>query len=282
MNPQWHLPQELIEQYAGGRLGPVQVMSVDGHLARCERCRAAVPYEREWLAASWERVEDLVDRPRTRPLARLLRLFGVPEHVAAFLAATPALARGWLVAVTAVIAFAVAAAHLAVRDPQAGLGGLAPFLVLAPVLPPAGIAFAYGPRVDPVHELQAATPMGGARSLLLRAVAVLVTAIVLTGAATPLLPGPPGLTAAWLLPALALTSATLALSTRFSPPTSAAALSAAWFGAVVTGAELTGDVLAPFSPEAQALYGAAALILIPLVYLRRARFDSGEPRWTRP
>ncbi|MEV0150666.1 MULTISPECIES: zf-HC2 domain-containing protein [unclassified Nonomuraea] len=277
MNAPWHLPQELIEQYVSGCLEPVQVMSVESHLARCGRCRAAVPYEREWLAASWEKIEDLVDRPRPRPVALLLRRFGVPEHVATFLAATPALTRGWLLAVTAVTAFAVAAAHLVSRDPQAVFDGLVPFLVLAPVLPLAGIAVAYGPRVDPVHELQAATPMGGARALLLRAVAVLVTAIVLTGTATPLLPGPPGLTAAWLLPALALTAATLAMSTRFPPMISAAALTATWFGAVVTSTKLTGDVLAPFSLAAQALYGAAALILIPVIYLRRARFDPGEP-----
>lgn len=276
MNAQWHVPDELIEHYVSGHLEPVQVLSVESHLARCERCRAAVPCEEDWLAASWESVEDLVDRPKPRPVARLLRWFGVPEHVATFLAATPSLARGWLLAVTAVTAFAVAAAHL-------GRDGVVPFLVVAPVLPLAGVAFAYGPRVDPVHEIQAATPMGGARVLLLRAIAVLVAAIVLAGVAALLLPGPLGLpAAAWLLPALALTAATLALSTRFAPVISAAALTVAWLGGVLLFARLTGDVLTPFSPAAQALYGAAALILVPLVYLRRARFDSGEPTWTRP
>lgn len=276
MNTPWHLPEELIERYVSGRLEPIQVMSVESHLARCEHCRAAVPYEREWLAASWERIEDLVDRPRPRPVARLLRRFGVPDHVATLLAATPALARGWLVAVTAVTAFAVAAAHLVSRDPQAVFDGLLPFLVAAPVLPLAGIAVAYGPRVDPVHEMQAATPMAGARVLLLRALAVLVTAMVLTGMATPLLPGPPGLTTAWLLPALALTASTLALSTWFTPLASAAVLTVAWFGAVLASSRLAGDGLALFSPMAQVVYGLAVLTLVPLVYLRRARFDSGE------
>ncbi|MFF5205975.1 zf-HC2 domain-containing protein [Streptosporangium sp. NPDC000396] len=281
MSAQWHLPDELIERYVTGHLEPVQVMSVETHLARCERCRAAVPYEREWLVASWEGIEDLVDRPRPRAAERVLRRLGAPGHVATFLAATPALARGWLVAVTAVLAFALAAAHLVNRDPRAALDPLVPFLAVAPVLPLAGIALAYGPHVDPAYELQAATPMAGSRSLLLRAVAVLVTAITLTGMTAPLLPGPPGLAAAWLLPALALTAATLALSTRFVPLISAAVLTAAWFGTVAAFTRLTGDGLAPFSPTAQTLYGLAALILIPLVYLRRARFDCGEPRWTR-
>ncbi|RJL35519.1 zf-HC2 domain-containing protein [Bailinhaonella thermotolerans] len=278
MNRPWHLPEDLIERYVTGRLEPAQVLSVESHLARCEPCRAAVPYEREWLAASWERIEDLVDRPRARPVARLLRRFGVPGHVATLLVATPALARGWLVAVTAVTAFAVAAAHLVGRDPAAAFDGLLPFLVAAPVLPLAGIAVAYGPRVDPVHETQAATPLAGARVLLLRALAVLVTAMALTGAATPLLPGPPGLTTAWLLPALALTATTLALSTWFPPPVSAAVLIVAWLGAVLASTELAGDGLALFSPAAQVVYGLAVAALVPLVYLRRARFDPGESR----
>ncbi|GAA3012638.1 zf-HC2 domain-containing protein [Streptosporangium longisporum] len=283
MNTQWHLPGELIERYTTGHLEAVQVMSVETHLMGCARCREAVPYEREWLTAGWERIADAVDRPRPRPVARILRRCGVPEHVAVFLAATPALARGWLVAVTATVAAAVAVAHLV--DSTGAAWTVHPllfFLTVAPVLPLAGIALAYGPRVDPVHETQAATPMAGSRSLLLRALAVLVCAIVLTGLATPLLPGPPGLAAAWLLPALALTATTLALATRVAPPVSAAVLIVAWSCAVLTTGGLTGDGLVLFSPAAQILYGAATVLLIPLVHLRRARFDPGEPRWNRP
>ncbi|GLW98651.1 zf-HC2 domain-containing protein [Microtetraspora sp. NBRC 16547] len=274
----WHLPADLVERYARGRLDPAQVMSVESHLAGCPRCRAAVPYEEGWLAASWERIEDLVDMPRPRAAARVLRRLGVPEHVATFLAATPALARGWLVAVTGVLAFAVAAAHLGAHGGPDKANALLPFLVAAPILPVAGIAMAYGRHVDPAYELQAATPMAGWRALLLRTLAVLCCAVGLTGAATPLLPAPPGLAVAWLLPSLALTAAALALSTRFAPPFSVAVLAAAWFGAVAAGPLLADDRLLAFSPGAQALYGAAALALVPLVYLRRGRLDPGDPR----
>ncbi|MEV0230589.1 zf-HC2 domain-containing protein [Nonomuraea sp. NPDC050786] len=273
MNGQWHLPAELMEHYVTGHLEPAQVMSVESHLAGCARCRAAVPYSVEWLDTSWAGIEDVVDRPRPRPLARLLRRAGVPEHVAVFLAATPALARGWLVAIASTLAFAVGAGQLAARHPGLEPYAMLPFLAVAPVLPLAGVALAYGRHVDPVYELQAATPMAGVRSLLLRAVAVLTTAVVLTGLAAPLLPGPPGLAAAWLLPALALTVAMLALSTWVSPPISASVFGAGWVCAVVGGEQLA------FSLEAQIGYALAALILIPLVYLRRARFDPGEPVW---
>ncbi|MEV0974232.1 hypothetical protein [Microtetraspora glauca] len=274
----WHLPGDLVERYAHGRLDSAQVMSVESHLARCPLCRAAVPYEDGWLAASWERIEDLVDRPRPRPVARVLRRVGVPEHVATFLAATPAPARGWLVAVTGVLAFAVAAAHFAARRTPDTANALIPFLAVAPLLPVAGIAMAYGRHVDPVYELQAATPMAGWRALLLRALAVLSCAVALSGAATPLLPGPPGLAAAWLLPALALTAGALALSTRFAPPVSVAVLAIAWFGAVAAGPLLADDRLLAFSPGAQALYGVAAPALVFLIYARRARLDPGGPR----
>ncbi|GAA4576765.1 zf-HC2 domain-containing protein [Planotetraspora kaengkrachanensis] len=281
MKSQWHLPGELIHRYATGLLDPVQVMSVETHLSRCAVCRKAVPYDKEWLATGWERIEDLVDRPAPRPVARLLHRAGVPEHLATFLAATPTPARGWLVAVGAVLAFAVTAAHLAGQDPSLAVHAPVPFLTIAPVLPLAGIALAYGPHVDPVHELQAATPMAGSRTLLLRALAVLVPAVVLTSVAAPFLPGPSWLAAAWLLPALALTAGTLALSTRVSPRLAAGGLVTVWLGALAVEGGLAGHVFALFSPAAQALYGIAVPILAAFVHRRRAHLDPGESRWNR-
>ncbi|MFB4278166.1 RNA polymerase sigma factor [Nonomuraea sp. MTCD27] len=60
----WHVPGDLMDRYLTGRLEPAVVMSVEAHLTRCARCRAAVPYEEEWPAAGWERLEEEVDRPR--------------------------------------------------------------------------------------------------------------------------------------------------------------------------------------------------------------------------
>ncbi|MCT9935358.1 zf-HC2 domain-containing protein [Planotetraspora sp. A-T 1434] len=268
MNGTWHIPSDLLERYLGGDLDVAQVMSVEAHLVRCARCRTAVPGDETWLAASWERIEDAVGSPRPRPAERVLRHLGVPRHLARLLVATPTLSRAWLAAVTAVLTFAIVAAHAAGN-------GFPAFLTVAPVLPLAGIALAYGRWVDPAHESHAATPLAGPRLLLLRALAVLVTAIALTGLAAPLLPA---MTAAWLLPSLALAGGCLALATRVPLPLAAAALGAGWIGVVAVTGGLTGDWSVPFGPTAQVVYGCAAPVLALVLYSRRHRLDPGEPQ----
>ncbi|MDF5758266.1 zf-HC2 domain-containing protein [Spongiactinospora sp. TRM90649] len=273
----WHVPPELMERYATGGLAPAQVMSVEAHVAGCARCRAAAPRPPEWMARSWERLREEVDRPRTRLAERLLQRLGVPGHLARLLTATPALSRAWLSAVTFVLALAAVAGRFQPIDAQALLG----FLVAAPVLPVAGIALAYGRHVDPAHELQAATPMAGPRLLLLRAGAVLVTAIAMTGAATPLLPGSTGAAVAWLLPALALSLTTLVLSARLPIATAAGFPGAVWLAVVIPIVVAGEDRFLPFAPAAQLGYGTAAAFLALFVYLRRGRLSHGETRWTR-
>ncbi|GLX93862.1 zf-HC2 domain-containing protein [Herbidospora sp. NBRC 101105] len=251
----WHVPDDLRAAYLGGGLPEATAMSVEAHVASCPACQAAFPAEEAWLEASWAAVADVVDRPRPRPLTRLLTALGVPEHVAVFLAATPGLTRSWLLGVAGALAFAVAAAHAADRS-------MLVFLAVAPVLPLLGIAAAYGARIDALHEITGAAPIRRTRVLLLRALAVLVTALLVTGAATPALPG---FTAAWLLPSLALTGAALAFGARLAPQRVSALLAAGWLVAVLAGRE------ALFGAPAQAAY---AMALIPFVYL-------GARRWNR-
>ncbi|MEV4899448.1 zf-HC2 domain-containing protein [Nonomuraea sp. NPDC055795] len=249
----WHIPDDLRERYLAGALEPALAMSVDAHLGRCAACRAAVPYDQDWLEGSWARLEAELVTARPRPAERVLRHGGVPDHLARLLSAAPTMSRAWLVAVVAVLGFAV----LAARE-QAEL--LPAFLILAPVLPLAGIALAYGPRVDPAHELVAATPMWGPRLLLARATAVLAVSVVLAGLASPLLPAPPGLSAAWLLPALAAAAGCLALSDRLPVPIAALAVGGVWL-AIVGAGGLLGGWIAAFGPAPQIGYGAAVLLL---------------------
>jgi len=196
MNTTWHVSEDQLDDYRSGRLDPARVMSVEAHLNACGRCRAAFPADEDWLGQQWHQLVAAVARPRLTLIERVLRRFGVPEQLARLLAATPTLSRAWLTAVAAVLGFSVVfayASHSAVSEPAR----LLPFLLAAPVLPLAGIAFAYGPLVDPAYEMLAATPVAGARLLLLRAAAVLAAALIPAGLATPLLPGPPLLGAAW-------------------------------------------------------------------------------------
>lgn len=131
-------------------------MAVEAHLARCSDCRNAVPADEAWLDRSWDALLEVVDSPRRSPLEWLFARLGLPEHRARLLAATPALRRAWLTATVAVLAFAVLAAHLA----ESGWP-LLTFLLVAPVLPVLAVATAYGPRVDPMHEITATTPTAG-------------------------------------------------------------------------------------------------------------------------
>ena len=103
-----------------------------------------------------------------------------------------------------------------------------PFLVLAPLLPLAGVAAAFAPGVEPAGEIAGATPLFGFGLVLRRAELVLVTsfAVLLVGALA--LPGLEPRDAGWVLPALALSLTTIALAGRAPVLPVAATLASAW------------------------------------------------------
>ncbi|GII94562.1 zf-HC2 domain-containing protein [Sinosporangium siamense] len=270
MKTGWHLANQQIAAYVGGSLAPSDVMSVEAHLERCGECRTRLPADEQWLATSWTGIADVVMRPRRGVPERIVERMGVPGHLARLLVATPALSRAWLSAVVVVLVFAVGATRMPMLDAYSAV----PMTLVAPVLPLAGIALAYGRRVDPAHELVVATPYAGARLLLVRAIAVLVTAVALAACTMPFVAGPP--LPAWLLPALALTSACLALSTRVSVLRSAVSLAAAWTALVAGAALVHWQDLIAAHPLAQAFYGSATFALALVTYLRRHRLDTGE------
>lgn len=204
----WHADDRLVARYADGTLPTTAAASLEAHLVECEQCRAAVPAPSDRHERMWLEVVDRIDAPRPSAVERLLRRIGVSEETARMLALTPSLTMSWMGAVVAVLAFAVAAAHGASGD-----RGFALFLIIAPMVPTAGVAAAYGAAFDPSHELTAATPMSGLRLLLLRGTAVAVVSTLVAGIAALALPGPGWTATAWLIPALVLTTATLALTT---------------------------------------------------------------------
>ncbi|MFF2301054.1 hypothetical protein ACFVVP_00990 [Streptomyces sp. NPDC058128] len=213
--------------------------------------------------------------PRTpTPLGRWARLWW---------AVGPALRGSWLVAVLLVVGGAFGLAHGAGVQEARGL-----LLALSPVLPLAGVAVSYGRHADPMYEITTATPSGGLRLLLTRTAAVLAVCVPLLTAGGALLPpvaGFPG-AAAWLLPGLALTLATLALGSFVGCRAAAATLGGGWLLAVTgpllgpadTAASAT--TLAPYfsGPAAQGGWAAAAVACAALLALRRRSFDHLESR----
>jgi hypothetical protein len=251
---------------------------VEAHLAACERCRAAVAERADpvRLARTWEAIRDRVDeRPRSI-VERLLSAIGVREDRARLVAATPALRWSSLVAVLVVLAAAVAFQRGGTD------GSVYGFLVLAPLLPLAGVALAFGSRFDPVAELTRSTPTPAFEILLARAVAVVATTTALSAAASAVLGRGGWEVTAWLLPALGLTAATLALSTWMPTEWAAVGLGGAWVAGAAVSWRLddASDEVArfvAFRPSGQLLAAVVFALAATVLVRRRDSLDLGRP-----
>lgn len=271
----WHIPVELIHRYQRGGLSAADAMAVEAHLATCASCRAGVPAEDGWVEQSWAGVLEVVGRPRRHVIEIVLHRLGMPEHRARLLAATPALRWSWLLSTAAVLAFAVGTAY-AVNPSDISV--LAVFLAVAPIVPLAAVAVAFGAYVDPLHEITATTPMAGPGLLLWRASTVLVISLGMVGVAAVCLPAGGALAAAWLLPALALCLGSLALGTAVPVRVAAGVLGGGWLAAVVAAADSLVGQQRVFGPAAQLTYLTAALVAALVLTVRLRHLKPGEPR----
>jgi hypothetical protein len=256
---------------------------IEAHLMSCATCRndladLAVGSVRTNRAdhpdLMWNRVLERVDRPRRSVIERCLHRFGFSDTAARVLAVTPALRLAWFGAVGIVALLAVVASNADGGNPW-------PLLVLAPLLPVAGVATAFGAALDPTYEIAHASPLSGLRLTLLRTTAVLATTIPLLLAATLAVPGGGWTPYFWLLPCLALVSVTLALSSWIAVERAGAITGVAWLLSlmVLSLRDHAGDFASRsivFGPSGQILTafiaGAGAVVFIA----RREQFDIGR------
>ncbi len=274
MTGSWHLDDDLLDTYAEGRpLTPALAASVEAHLERCSTCQARLVPTADLprLDAVWAEVEDVLDAPRAGLLERLLVHTGVAPDTARLVAVTPSLQLSWVTGTAIALTLALLVSHTGER-------GIAMFLALAPVLPVAGIAVAFGPRTDPLHEVTLAAPYSSYRLLLVRSTAVLAATTALAVPVALLLPSTTLVAAAWLLPALALAATSLALAARVDPVVSSAALSALWLALALSGLAPDRDPLV----VATALPQLLCLVLLvvsgaALLRSRSAPVLSGSP-----
>ena len=182
--PPWHVSRRLLEEYVGIDLDMARSASVEQHLLACSQCRGALSSialddadSVEVLDELWLDVIDAVDRPRPGMVGRLLQRIGVADHVAAVVAATPALRLSWFASIIVTLVFA--AANTVRADGSDSL-----LLVLAPLIPLVGIGTAYGAGVDPLYEVARAAPLPGSRIFLYRSLAVLFSSLPLVLAAS--------------------------------------------------------------------------------------------------
>lgn len=220
------------------------------------------------IDANWRAITIELDAPRPGRMERLLRAAGLPSSVTRVALATPALRRAWYVATGVAILLALALTDAA--RPREGLFGL---LLIAPLVPVVGVALAYGAGADPAHEVALATPMRGLRLVLTRAATVLAFSTFWLLIASILAPGRQPMAFAWLLPALGLTTASVALMTVLSPRWAAVVSSLVWVvGVSSVGAGAT-DPLVAFGPAGQLVMVAVTAAALAVAIVRRDRFD---------
>lgn len=266
----WHADNELLARYAAGDLEGVRAYSLEAHLLECESCRLTLApgADHAMLDWIWAEITETVDAPRPGVVERGLLRLGVREHIARLLAATPSLRLSWFVAEAVSLGFAVLAANSAADGRSAELALLL-FLVVAALLPVAGVAVSFGPGMDPTYEVGVAAPLRSSRLFLLRAIAVLASSTVLAGGAALALPGLDWTAAAWLVPSLGLALATLTLSTYVRPLLAAGAVTFAWIFVAVAAAYGRGDPLIVFRGGVRLAF--LLVIAVSAVVLARRR-----------
>ncbi len=279
----WHVNTALLHRYRLQQLSDARMASVEMHVTTCPSCRSLVAAEMDSATqAARDRVKDALEENLDAPplgwVARALSRMGVNDRDAGLLAATLSLHGSWLAACVLALGFAAIATS---TGPQGA--SLAAFLVVAPMVPLAAVALAYGPRVDPSYDIALAASVPTARIVLLRTLAVTVPALPVIVSLSFLLPG--GLLAfAWLLPALGLATAGLALGTFMPMHRAVVGLAAGWALVAVlgfaeaprTGTEAFVQGFAAFRPSGQLLSVAVTAASLVLLALRRAQFEAAR------
>ncbi len=263
----WHADRELLAAYVAGALDPVEGASVEQHVARCSTCRIGVRplVDATVLDRAWNGVRDRVESPELPLPMRVARRLGLSEPTSVLLAATASLRTAWLVSAVIALAFTTLAV--------AWTGGrsIAPFLLVAPLVPVLGVAAAYGPHEDPVESLVVTAPYGRTRLILLRTLGVLVSVLPVAVPLGFVLPGPVWVAVAWLGPALALVPVLMALASFIGPRAAGAVLAVAWSGVVLVS--LRGlPATWPVEATQQLVYLALAAVCVAVLVVR-ARLD---------
>jgi hypothetical protein len=217
-----------------------------------------VDLDRVWIGVAAQ-----VWRRRTGPVERSAsRLLRSPGLARALLT-TPSLLLPWLIASAAVLA-AGAVATRGTGEPMVAL--------LAPAVAAAGIAYAYGPGIDPAWELCRSMAVSDRMVLLVRAFAVFALNAALGLAASAASGMAAALTFGWLIPMTAVCALALAAATAVrSPFAGFVAGVAGWAIVLLSGQAVTGGFAAVVtgSTLVPAYMAAAACCAAAVVYATR-------------
>jgi len=223
-----------------------------------------VDLDRVWLGVAgqvWRRRPG----PAERAAGRLLR----SPRLARALVTTPSLLLGWVIATTVVL-IAGAGFTLGTGRPWVAL--------LAPAVAAAGIAYAYGPGIDPAWELSQSMAVSDRMVLLVRALTVFGLNAGLGLAASAASGAAAAVTFGWLVPMTAVCALALAAATvTRSANVGVAAGSAGWVIAILAGQAAAGRYTAAVTDPSLVLpYLAFAACCGAVVF-----FATRTPRGTR-
>ena len=160
---------------------------------------AGVDLDRVWLGVAtevWRRRPGRIERSAIR----ILRSPGLARA----LLTTPSLLVPWLIASVVVLGAGVAATVSS---------GVSVVPLVAPAVAAAGIAYAYGPGIDPAYELSRSMAISDRMVLLVRAVAVFGIDALIGVVASAASASAVGLTFGWLIPMTAMSALALATAT---------------------------------------------------------------------
>ena len=287
MQQEWHIDADDLAGYVAGTSRSTARSSIEAHLVTCESCRSALTDHvagREYAGTvtagpttddvvtddrMWSAIVDRVDGGN-RVLARSSRLL----HVSV---SSPPLALATTLLAGLLIVFVCLARADAPRFATTVL------VALGPLVPLIGAGLAFGRHVDPAGAMATSAPLAASRVAATRALVVTIVACAVGLMVSPLTTLGPADSLVWLLPALAVTAVTVAISTYVDSTVPTVVFAAAWL--LVVGAWLSGvpravrgvstDGLASNRPAVQ-----AALLIVTLAAMAMclARRDS-NPDW---
>jgi hypothetical protein len=194
-----------------------------------DRCPPDVDLHRAWIGVAAE-----VWLRRPGPIERLAGRALRSPGLARALVTTPSLLLGWVIASAVILAAGMLAT----------LGTGTPYVALfAPAVAGAGIAYAYGPGIDPAWELSQSMAVNDRMVLLVRVLAVFALNAALGLAASAASGTAAAVTFGWLVPMTAVSALALAAATvTRSASTGVGAGLAAWAITVLAAYSASGQV----------------------------------------
>ena len=213
-----------------------------------------------WVAAEvWQREPGWLER-------RVGRVLNAPG-LARALVSTPSLLLPWVIASVVVLAVGVAAT-VGSGEPLVAL--------LAPAVAAAGIAYAYGPGIDPAWELSLSMAVSDRMVLLARAVAVFAIYALLGLVATAASGATAAVTFGWLVSMTAVSALALAVATVTRSANAGVGVGlAAWCVTVLAGQAASGHLAVAVSDQSLFVYYAACAVICAAVVVHATRAPGG-------